>query len=233
MQSSSHLMVLLLVAGAGAATGLHIMFGARVIPHPAKVDTGGEDAFFFDDRIGTFGVADGVGGSARDHVDPGAFSREILRRCHLSAASGGMMGVPKINDILQTASGFPISLGGSSTLILGQLQDDTLRLINLGDSGAMLLRPSLREFGDHKVLFPRCVLRTQDQNHGFVSGLSVSLSLSHDALHFCPAWLPAALPLTRPLDRASRRRTGRTRPRQTTLLPSATKLTNSQHPSVT
>ena len=42
------LLVLLLAQG---ATSLHIVFGAHNIPHPAKASTGGEDAFFFDDRL--------------------------------------------------------------------------------------------------------------------------------------------------------------------------------------
>ena len=151
------------------ATGLHIVFGAHNVPHPAKADKGGEDAFFFDDRLGIFGIADGVGGSARGQVDPGVFSREVLQRCHLSASTGSGSRVPNLKEALQTATEFPISLGGSTTLLLGELQSgsETLKLLNLGDSGAMVLRPALREFGDSHVLFPRCVLRSQYQEHGF------------------------------------------------------------------
>ena len=159
--------VLLLLAALPGAASLHLVFGAHNIPHPSKAVTGGEDAFFFDDNLGTFGIADGVGGSARDGVDPGEFSREILMRCHMSSASGA---VPKVTDALKMASEAPLTLRGSTTLLLGQLDagSDTLRLLNLGDSGALLLRPSLRSFGDnqeHKVLFPRCVLKTEDQSH--------------------------------------------------------------------
>ena len=160
------LLPLLLVA---KAASLHIVFGAHNIPHPAKASTGGEDAFFFDDHLGTFGIADGVGGSAREDVDPGAFSREVLQRCHMSQTLAGASGVA---DALQMASEAPIALGGSTTLVLGQLETstETLRLLNLGDSGAMLFRPARREFGrDNMVVFPRCVLRSQDQEHGFVS----------------------------------------------------------------
>ena len=159
------LMLLLLAPGAAS---YHIVFGSHNIPHPDKASTGGEDAFFFDDDLGTFGIADGVGGSAKGGlVDPGAFSREILQRCHQTASM-----VP-LQQALQIACEAPISLGGSSTLVLGQLEKGTnrLRLINLGDSGAMVFRPAIRHFGDDdfQVLFPRCVLRTHDQEHGFVS----------------------------------------------------------------
>ena len=60
---------------------LHLLFGTANIPHPSKRDKGGEDAFFADPVSGAFGVADGVGGSARDGVDPGLFSRTMLSHC--------------------------------------------------------------------------------------------------------------------------------------------------------
>jgi len=168
------LVVVLLHALIVRVGSLHIVFGAHNIPHPAKASTGGEDAFFFDDRLGTFGIADGVGGSRTG--DPGEFSREVLRRCHQSAEwlGGDAEGeAPKVADMLQMASEAPIALGGSTTLLLGQLEASRSRLtlLNLGDSGAMVLRPSLYHFGEPdneiQVLFPRCVLRSQDQLHGF------------------------------------------------------------------
>ena len=107
------LLVLLLAQG---ATSLHIVFGAHNIPHPAKASTGGEDAFFFDDRLGIFGIADGVGGSAKNgQVDPGAFSREVLSRTYQCVNVA-----PRLPDALQMASAAPIDLGGSTTLVLGQ-----------------------------------------------------------------------------------------------------------------
>lgn len=163
---------MLLLAVVHACPGLHMVHGAHYIPHPAKARSGGEDAFFFDDQFGVFGIADGVGGSARDGVDPGLFSREVLQRCHQSVYHLSKGEVPTLTDVLQVASSCPISLGGSTTLLLGQLEagTHTLRLLNLGDSGAMLLRPSIYHFDDDcKVMLPRCVLRTHDQSHGFVS----------------------------------------------------------------
>tara|TARA_B110000046_G_C12862033_1_gene342259 strand:- start:92 stop:670 length:579 start_codon:yes stop_codon:yes gene_type:complete len=162
--------VTLLLVVPGAAS-LHIVFGAHNIPHPAKAGKGGEDAFFFDDGIGTFGLADGVGGTARNGVDPGKFSREVLWRCQQSVAIGEGEKVPKLTDVVEMATAVPMTLGGSTTLILGQMEEstDTLSLLNLGDSGAMLLRPALRKFGDMQVLVPRCVLRSMDQSHFFVS----------------------------------------------------------------
>ena len=66
---------------------------------------------------------------------------------------------PRLPDALQLASAAPIDLGGSTTLVLGQLEGGThLRLLNVGDSGAMLLRPGMREFGGQggpTLAFPR------------------------------------------------------------------------------
>ena len=140
-----------------ATNRLHVVYGGAVIPHPAKVAKGGEDAFIFDDSTSMFGVADGVGGSARNGIDPGAFSREVLERCHQSATSGLAETLP---DALSLASGCPLSGGGgSSTLVLGQFEasTSTMRLLNLGDSGAIVLRPALCEVspGGDKHFWPR------------------------------------------------------------------------------
>ena len=63
---------LLALGSVHGAAGLHLVFGGHCIPHPQKVDKGGEDAFFFDDRLGIFGVGgeydvvDGVEGGESD-----------------------------------------------------------------------------------------------------------------------------------------------------------------------
>lgn len=165
----SMVMMLLLIPG---AESLHIVLGGHNIPHPAKAMKGGEDAFFFDDRLGIFGVADGVGGSRTG--DSGAFSREVLRRVHQSTLYLGSEGAtPKLTEALELASMAPISMGGSTTVVLGHLEPGgILRLLNLGDSGFILLRPAIRKFGDEQefsVLFPRCVMRSWDQTHFYVS----------------------------------------------------------------
>lgn len=173
------LLVLLGVRSHVVADRLHVVFGAAAIPHPAKVAKGGEDAFFFDDSHGTFGVADGVGGSASAEVDPGAFSREMLKRCHDVACGGEEQEEASRRSLVDTLGQVAdqgLVSGGSSTLLLGQLEASsdptgstrTLRLLNLGDSGAMILRPAWRTFRrGGKQLWPRIVLRTQDQQHFF------------------------------------------------------------------
>lgn len=46
--------------------------GVSMLPHPEKMDKGGEDAFFIADNAQAVGVADGVGGWADIGVDAGA-----------------------------------------------------------------------------------------------------------------------------------------------------------------
>jgi len=153
----------------------HLLFGAASTPHPEKRDKGGEDAFFACPETSSFGVADGVGGSARDRVDPGLFSRSVLRNC--LATTKRYAGVASSSPLAQLSqavreSGHALvraKTGGSSTLLLGQLSPSgELGLINIGDSAAMLLRPAARRFKrSQPVAWPRMVLRSHEQTHYF------------------------------------------------------------------
>lgn len=67
---------------------LILVSGAAVIPHPAKQDKGGEDAYFACDRGMCIGVADGVGGWAEIGVDPGLYSRELMLFAKKAADNG-------------------------------------------------------------------------------------------------------------------------------------------------
>ena len=142
------------------ARKLHMVFGAALEPHPAKAKTGGEDAFFADDATSSFGIADGVGGSKRGGADPGIFSRRLLRYCseHLQQQNATLRGA-----VTAAATGFAAeTIGGSSTFIIGQLENESgaMRWLNLGDSGAVLFRPSRRKFDAGTFLWPRVVMRS-------------------------------------------------------------------------
>ncbi|CAK9164153.1 unnamed protein product [Ilex paraguariensis] len=53
--------------------------GTHLIPHPNKVDKGGEDAFFVSSYSGgVIAVADGVSGWAEQNVNPALFSQELI-----------------------------------------------------------------------------------------------------------------------------------------------------------
>lgn len=59
-----------------AAGAYKLQFGVTSIPHPDKVDRGGEDAYFFCDTA--LGVADGVGGWAESGVNPAAYAQGLM-----------------------------------------------------------------------------------------------------------------------------------------------------------
>ena len=52
-------------------------YGYNLIPHPAKVHKGGEDAVFVSDNL--LVVTDGVGGWADYGVDPGLYSKKLCK----------------------------------------------------------------------------------------------------------------------------------------------------------
>lgn len=57
---------------------LKLLSGSCYLPHPAKEDTGGEDAHFICANEQAIGVADGVGGWADLGVDSGQYARELM-----------------------------------------------------------------------------------------------------------------------------------------------------------
>ena len=182
---------------------LHLLFGACGIPHPSKAAKGGEDAFFCDEAKGTFGVADGVGGSASAFVDPGEFSRALLRSCdeRLDGSCEALRAV--LAGTAQRLREAPVA--GSSTLLVGQLEPEgaTLRLLNIGDCGAMLLRPAARRFrAGGTVAWPRVVLRTtagadahlQDQAPLHTSAVAQVLRTAEQTHYFnCPYQLDSEM----------------------------------------
>lgn len=57
---------------------LTLVSGSCYLPHPAKEETGGEDAHFICANEQAIGVADGVGGWAEVGIDAGEFARELM-----------------------------------------------------------------------------------------------------------------------------------------------------------
>ncbi|MFQ6634190.1 hypothetical protein Gotur_011708, partial [Gossypium turneri] len=61
-----------------------LVSGSCYLPHPAKEETGGEDAHFICANDEAIGVADGVGGWVEVGIDAGEFARELM--CNSVAA---------------------------------------------------------------------------------------------------------------------------------------------------
>lgn len=165
-------------------------------PHRSK--GAGEDAFCIDPRLGLIGVADGVGGSKSETVDPGAFARRLLAWCWRHALdSADQSPAETLRRARASVAHDPIGKqGGSSTATVVRLSGGELRVANFGDSAAALLRPVPRQFLDREgntsrraVLYPRLVLRTHDQvyffNAPYQASASDDLSRPLDELGSC------------------------------------------------
>jgi protein phosphatase PTC7 len=115
--------------------------GSIVIPHPDKVEKGGEDAILVKRRL--IAVADGVGGWIRLGVDAGEYSRELMRLIG-EIYDKNPNATPK--EILLEANK-RTTKRGSSTLIIGILDPKNKKFATtaIGDSGYMIIRPKDKE----------------------------------------------------------------------------------------
>ncbi|CAL5353205.1 probable protein phosphatase 2C 26 isoform X1 [Camellia sinensis] len=113
--------------------------GTHLIPHPNKVEKGGEDAFFVSSyNGGIIAVADGVSGWAEQNVDPSLFSRELM------AKASDLVGDEEVNydpQILLKKAHAATSSIGSATVIVAMLErNGSLKIANVGDCGLRVIR---------------------------------------------------------------------------------------------
>ena len=81
-----------------AAPQLQLLAGGVNLPHPAKEDRGGEDAFFVSDAHGgAAGVADGVSAWANEGINAALYSR-----CGFTALGGSLYSPPVIMNASST-----------------------------------------------------------------------------------------------------------------------------------
>ncbi|GAB4813840.1 hypothetical protein N2152v2_000886 [Parachlorella kessleri] len=115
---------------------LRLVAAGTSIPHPAKAESGGEDAFFVSGQgLGAVGVADGVGGWALEGINPALYPRQLLEQCE--------------EGLAQHEEPLPVLLHahdrahapGSCTVCLATLQAGAmLKLVSLGDCSAAVIR---------------------------------------------------------------------------------------------
>ncbi|KAH7542766.1 hypothetical protein FEM48_Zijuj02G0109500 [Ziziphus jujuba var. spinosa] len=132
-----------------------ISVGVHLIPHPKKVDTGGEDAFFVSKRKGgVIAVADGVSGWAEKDVDPALFPQELMANFYyLLEEQEELNNDPQI--LIGKAHAATSSIG-SATVILAMLErNGILKIANVGDCGLRVIREG------------RTVFSTSPQEHSF------------------------------------------------------------------
>ncbi|XP_047321351.1 probable protein phosphatase 2C 1 [Impatiens glandulifera] len=122
-----------------ARLDLSLQIKTHLIPHPKKVDRGGEDAFFISSyNGGTIAIADGVSGWAEKNVDPSLFSRELMANASRFIEDEEVNYNPQI--LLKKAHAATSSIG-SATVIVAMLESEgILKIANVGDCGLRIIR---------------------------------------------------------------------------------------------
>jgi len=180
-----------------SAQQLVLVAGAYVLPHPDKIDKGGEDWFFVSDSMRAMGVADGVGGWAEVGVDAGAYARQLMgaakdnadlttavtntafqRLCQgvaMSTVASEPMeevntdtGTQQLQQAILEQAHSSTDVQGSCTACVLVLAGDRLLASNLGDSGFLVLR-------NGKVAF-HCPQQQHQFNFPFQIGSPDSMS---------------------------------------------------------
>lgn len=133
-----------------------LAFPARVVrsvPHPAKILTGGEDAYAAAPNV--LAVADGVGEWTRMGIDAAMYSRMLMKNIYEHAYDAALSG-DKLGalDLLERAHDDSNDVQGSATAVVATINGDDLEVLNLGDSGCMVVNG----YG--------VVLRTEEQQSG-------------------------------------------------------------------
>ncbi|XP_042399417.1 probable protein phosphatase 2C 1 isoform X1 [Zingiber officinale] len=118
---------------------LSLSFGSHLIPHPAKVDKGGEDAFLVSNHNGgVFAVADGVSGWADQNVDPALFSRELMANVSELIVDEEVNYNPQV--LMRKAHAATSSIGSATVIIAILEKNGILKVANVGDCGLRLIR---------------------------------------------------------------------------------------------
>ncbi|XVF15725.1 hypothetical protein REPUB_Repub09cG0180400 [Reevesia pubescens] len=123
---------------------LTLLSGSCYLPHPAKEETGGEDAHFICSNEQAIGVADGVGGWAEVGVDAGEFARELIYNS-VKAIQDEPKGSIDPARVLEKAHSSTKSQGSSTACIIALTQEG-IHAINLGDSGFIVVRDGCTVF---------------------------------------------------------------------------------------
>ncbi|GJN08806.1 hypothetical protein PR202_ga26763 [Eleusine coracana subsp. coracana] len=120
-----------------SSSSLVLASGAAMLPHPAKVLTGGEDAYFIA-HDGWFGVADGVGQWSFEGINAGLYARELMDSCKRFVESQGASEI-STEEVLAKAADEARS-PGSSTVLVAHFDGQVLHASNIGDSGFLVVR---------------------------------------------------------------------------------------------
>lgn len=123
------------------------------IPHPDKIDRGGEDSSFVTTDGKALGVFDGVGSWQDLGVDPGLYARSLARESNACFVSTGSTNPVQL---LQHAFVHSSSITGSSTACVATIDEmGIMRATTVGDSVFFVVREGCMLF------------RQRELQHGF------------------------------------------------------------------
>jgi protein phosphatase PTC7 len=119
-------------------TPIDIDIGSHILPHPAKVRWGGEDATFVKGR--TFGVFDGVSGAEKLDGVP-LYSRTLASEMKRQCGTGSET-VKEMTSYLTSAASYADGAAtGASTAVVASIgESGFLQALNVGDSCCMVIR---------------------------------------------------------------------------------------------
>lgn len=117
---------------------LSLSSGAAMLPHPSKALTGGEDAYFVACK-NWFGVADGVGQWSFQGINAGLYARELMENCEKIVSEWGKLESTTPDQVLAKSAAAARS-PGSSTVLVGYFDGQVLHVVNIGDSGFVVIR---------------------------------------------------------------------------------------------
>ncbi|XP_010264540.1 PREDICTED: probable protein phosphatase 2C 26 [Nelumbo nucifera] len=113
--------------------------GTHLIPHPNKVDRGGEDAFFVSSyNGGVLAVADGVSAWAEQNIDPALFPQELMANALCLVDDEEANYDPQI--LLGKAHAATSSIGSATVIVAMLERNGILKIANVGDCGLKVVR---------------------------------------------------------------------------------------------
>mmetsp|Transcript_6329 Transcript_6329/g.13093 ORF Transcript_6329/g.13093 Transcript_6329/m.13093 type:complete len:529 (+) Transcript_6329:224-1810(+) len=117
---------------------IKIEIGSHILPHPAKVRWGGEDATFVKGR--TFGVFDGVSGAEKLDGVP-LYSRTLASEMRKMCGTSGETVQDMTTYLTSAASYADGAATGASTAVVASIgENGFLQALNVGDSCCMVVR---------------------------------------------------------------------------------------------
>lgn len=118
---------------------MSMITGSFSLPKEDNSKPLGEDAHFILEEANAIGVADGVGGWSKRGIDSGEYSRELMRNVVAAIKNRRRRGAVDPKCVLREAF-LKTEAKGSSTACIITLAGRTLRAVNVGDSGFLVIR---------------------------------------------------------------------------------------------